>query len=179
MVKKFIKKLQPHPDKLKNIKSTRLLGKHFFNPQLWKLNRRSAATAFFIGIFYAFIPVPFQMLLAGSTAILFRSNLPLSISLVWITNPITMPIIFYFTYKIGCFILGEPVHAEHITLSLEWLQSELSQIWLPLYLGSIVTGFVCAVLSYFAILLIWRWQIIKAWRSRRAAIRQIQPKKKA
>jgi uncharacterized protein (DUF2062 family) len=49
-----------------------------------------------VGLFCAFIPVPFQMLLAAPSAIIFSANLPVSIALVWITNPITMPPIFFF-----------------------------------------------------------------------------------
>jgi uncharacterized protein (DUF2062 family) len=37
-----------------------------------------------VGLFCAFIPVPFQMLLAAPSAIIFSANLPVSIALVWI-----------------------------------------------------------------------------------------------
>ena len=167
----------PHPDVIKSNKALGILGDRFLDPELWSLNRRSAAAAFFVGIFFALLPVPFQMLLSASCAILLRCNLPISVCLVWITNPLTMPVVFYFTYKVGCFLLNTPVSETPITISLEWISHEFSRIWLPLYLGSLVTALIAASLSYFAVRLIWRWQIIKAWQRRRRLIKQLKPPK--
>lgn len=157
----------PNPSHIKKNRSLKFLGAHLFDPNLWHLNRRSVATAFFTGIFCALLPMPFQMLLAAVLALWFRCNLPISVALVWITNPLTMPVIFYFTYKIGCYILQTPVSLQDFEASLDWLTSELARIWLPLYLGSIITGLVTGSLSYVCIRLFWRWQIITHWRERR------------
>ena len=73
----------------------------FQDPNLWHLNRHSAAGGFGIGLFFAFWPVPFQMWLSAFAAIPLRVNLPLSVATVWLTNPITMPPIFYGAYKVG------------------------------------------------------------------------------
>jgi len=54
-----------------------------------------------VGLFCAFVPLPIQMLLAAAAAIIFRVNLPISVGLVWITNPVTIPPMFYFCYKVG------------------------------------------------------------------------------
>ncbi|WP_159217560.1 DUF2062 domain-containing protein, partial [Klebsiella pneumoniae] len=82
-----------------------------YNPNLWCLNRRSAAGAFAVGLFMAFVPLPSQMIMAAGLAIVLGVNLPLSIALVWITNPITMPVIFYFTYKLGAWLMGTPAQS--------------------------------------------------------------------
>ncbi|MCK5894065.1 MAG: DUF2062 domain-containing protein [Endozoicomonadaceae bacterium] len=166
MAKKLFQRIMPDPSYLKANRSLNFLGEHLFDSSLWHLNRRSVAMAFMVGVFCAFLPIPFQMLPAAILALLFRCNLPLSISLVWITNPFTMPVIFYFTYRVGCYILQIPINPTSFEASLEWLKSELSRIWLPLYLGSIITGIVASALSYTGIRLFWRWQIIVNWRER-------------
>lgn len=40
-----------------------------------------------VGAFYAFVPFPWQMLLAAITALWLRFNLPVAVAMVWITNP--------------------------------------------------------------------------------------------
>ena len=47
------------------------------------------------------------MLLAALIAIWLKVNLPLSVALVWVSNPITMGPMFYFAYKLGALLMGE------------------------------------------------------------------------
>lgn len=166
MPKKLFQRLLPNPSRLREIRSLNFLGEQVFASDLWHLNRRSTAMAFLVGVFCAFLPIPFQMPLSAVIAFMLRCNLPLSVALVWITNPLTMPVIFYFTYKVGCYILQTPVRSQGFEVSLEWLKTELSRIWLPLYLGSIITGLIASVVSYISVRLFWRWHIIYVWRER-------------
>lgn len=174
MAKKLIQKYLPESKTIKENRHLRFLGSALYDANLWQLNRRSAAAAFFVGIFVAFIPMPFQMVLAAVLAILFRCNLPLSVALVWITNPVTMPAIFYFTYKIGCFILQTPVNEASFELTIECLGDGLSRVWKPLYLGSLVSGTVLGSISYLMIRAIWRWSVVVNWRQRNK--RRTRPK---
>ncbi|CAM3639355.1 DUF2062 domain-containing protein [Parendozoicomonas haliclonae] len=167
MARKLIQRYLPDPARIRENRSLKFLGEHLLDPNLWHLNRRSAALAFFVGVFVAFIPMPFQMVLAAVLALLVRCNLPVSVALVWITNPVTMPIMWFGTYKLGCFILQTPVVPHHgFEISMEWLASELGRIWLPLYVGSIISGLVLGGLSYVGIRLFWRWHIVRSWRRR-------------
>ena len=95
MTKKFIQRFLPDPTWIKNHQSLRFLGDWLHDPNIWHLNRRSASMAVFIGLFIAFVPLPSQMLMAAVLAVLLRVNLPLSVLLVWVSNPITMPPLFY------------------------------------------------------------------------------------
>lgn len=166
MPKKLIQRYLPHPSTLKENRSLRFLGERIHDANLWHLNRRSVAMAFAVGIFCAFLPIPMQMLVAASLALWFRCNLPLAVALVWITNPITMPAIFYFTYRVGCFVLqshGVP----DFEPTAEWFATELHHIWKPLLLGSVISGIIFGCLSYLSIRAYWRWSIVRMWKARR------------
>lgn len=180
MPKKLIKRFLPDHHVIREHKSLRFFGTLLHAPNLWHLNRRSASGAFAVGLFMAFVPVPFQMLLAAAGAILFRVNLPLSVALVWITNPLTMAPMFYFTYRLGAWLIGVPPHSEtfHFTLSYEWLVNELGIFWEPFLLGCFVTGAVSALLGYLTIRGLWRLHLVKHYQARKKAkqLRAVQTK---
>lgn len=166
MPRKLIKKYMPDESKLKNHKHLGWLGSHLHDPNLWHLTRKSVSRAFFVGIFCAFLPIPAQMLVAAVLAVICRSNLPISVGLVWLTNPLTMPPIFYGTYLVGSLLLGGQDPSIEFELSMEWLSESISAIWWPLLLGSIVTGLVLGALSYFGIRWIWLWHVSRSWAER-------------
>ena len=80
-MKKLLKRYSPNSDEVKNNKRLGWLSKHLHDPSLWNFNRKSISKAFAVGLFFAFIPVPFQMLLAAPGAVIFSANLPLAIAL--------------------------------------------------------------------------------------------------
>jgi hypothetical protein len=166
MPKKFIKRFMPDHRKVREHKYLKMFGTLLHDPNLWHLNRRSVAGAFANGLFMAFVPIPFQMVLAAIAAIIARVNLPISVGLVWLTNPITMPPMFYGTYVFGAWLLGREPGKFHFELSFEWLLSELSHIWQPFLLGCFVTGTIASLLGYVTIRLLWRYHIVKTWRER-------------
>ncbi|MEJ2622807.1 MAG: DUF2062 domain-containing protein [Candidatus Thiodiazotropha sp.] len=167
MPKRLIQRLLPHHNHVRNHKHLRVFGDLLQDGNLWHLNRHSVSGAFAVGLFMAFVPFPFQMVLAAAAAIFFRVNLPLSVALVWITNPITIPPMFYFAYRIGVLMTGETAALEPFHFSLEWLQSVGSEILIPLILGSLVCATISSIVGYSLILWIWRWRAVEKWKSRR------------
>jgi len=167
MARKLIRRYLPDPHKIRDHKHLRLFGTLLHDPNLWHLNRRSASGAFAVGLFMAFMPMPFQMIPAAALAILFRVNLPISVVLVWITNPITMPPIFYFCYSLGAWLLDTPVHAVGYDFSWEWITTELIRIWKPFLLGSFLVATVCAAAGYLGIRGLWRWHVVRDWERRK------------
>lgn len=163
MARKFFRRFIPSPEKLRNAKGFGFVGERVFEPSLWHLTRRSVRAACFIGIFVALIPMPFQMVAAASLAIMFRCNLPIAVSLVWTTNPITMPPVFYTTYLVGNALLDrEPsLHAGELTLA-----SLGSDVLVPLYLGSIVSGVVLGLAFSMLVDVFWRLHVLHNWRKR-------------
>lgn len=167
MPKKFIKRYLPTPDKIRAIRSLHFLGDILHEPNLWHINRHGVSRAFFIGIFWCFLPLPFQMAAAAFCAIWFNANLPLSVALVWISNPLTMPPIFYFNYKVGAWLLGRPVRTFEFQLSWSWLSNRIVEIGIPLYVGSIIIATVAACASYLIIQFLWRRKVRSEWGRRR------------
>lgn len=166
MAKKFIKRLMPDHQQIKGNRYLRIFGSVIHDANLWHLNRRSASSAFAIGLFYAFVPVPFQMLLAAGTAILFRANLPLSVGLVWLTNPITMPPIFYLCYRVGLLVLGQPAQEFNFQASWQWITDSLTTIGPAFLTGCAIMGTLASITGYWGINLIWRYSVAKAWKRR-------------
>lgn len=169
MPRKFLRKHLPTPSAMGAYRALRPVSRWLHDPELWHLHRRSVAGATFIGLFVAFIPVPFQMLLAALLAVVSRCNLPMSVALVWITNPITMPPIFYFAYRLGAWLLDRRVEVGNIQLNWEWLSSNLGDIGWPLLFGSLVCGWVAGVTGMVLVRLVWRFHVIRRWRARREA----------
>lgn len=163
MPKKFIKRFSPSPETLKAHPHLRHFGETLHNPNLWHLNRRSAAGAVAVGLFCACMPIPFQMILAAIIAIIFTVNLPLSVVLVWISNPITMPPLFYGAYRLGAFILHEPVVEFNFELSFTWLREMFGTIAPALLLGSFILGITSSFFGYFLFRAFWRFTVTKRW----------------
>lgn len=167
MPKKFIKRYLPNEENLRNSKSLGIFGRLILAPNLWHLNKRSVSGAFAVGLFCAFIPIPFQMVLAIAGALIFRVNLPISVALVWLTNPITIPPIFYFSYLVGAWILDTPVMEIEFALTIEWLTTGLTAIWQPFLLGCFVCGIAAALAGFLIVRILWRWLVLKNWQKRK------------
>ena len=167
MPRKLLKKYLPDPKEIKNNKYLRIFGAALHNPNLWHFSRKSIAAAFAVGLFFAWVPVPFQMVLAAGGAILVHANLPVSIALVWVTNPITMPPMFYLAYKLGAWLLGVGEVPFDMELSVDWLVNSMVLIWQPFLVGCLAFALLSAVLGYVGIHALWRWLVFRRWRERK------------
>jgi uncharacterized protein (DUF2062 family) len=167
MPRRFLNRYVPNPATVREYPALKPLGKLLHNPEIWHLHRRSVGGAFFIGLFCAFLPIPFQMLVAAILAIGFRCNLPVAVVLVWVTNPITFGPIFYFAYKLGAWLLDMELTVTAIEPSFDWLAVQFNQIWQPLLLGSLLCGWVVGVTGFVVIRVVWRLHVLRRWRSRR------------
>lgn len=155
MPRKFFKRYAPSPRQIKEHKFLQVFGSFLLEPNLWFFNRRSVSGAVAIGLFWTFMPIPLQMIAVAICAILLRVNLPISVALVWISNPITMPPIFYLAYQVGSWILQTPpVH--DFALTIEWIGQSMSIIWMPLLVGSVVCGLLFGGAGYVAVQFYWR-----------------------
>jgi uncharacterized protein (DUF2062 family) len=115
-----------------------------------------------VGLFVAFLPVPFQMVVAALGALWLRVNLPLAVALIFVTNPLTMGPAFYLCYKVGAWLLGGTTirTGKDFKPSIEWLLDQLAIIWQPLVTGSLLIGAISSLLGYFLVQLLW-WNYIR------------------
>lgn len=156
----------PDLEKIKQQKSLQFLGDRLHEPNLWHLNRRCVSLAFAVGLFVAWIPIPGQMAIAAVAAFYLRANLAISVALVWVTNPLTMPPMFYFAYYVGLLLLGNSPTNDDLVFTMESILSNVGNIGSPFLLGCLVLGIVSSLIGYCGIQLFWQYQVNKRWRLR-------------
>ena len=161
------KKYLPTREHLREMKSLQFLGERIFEPNLWHLNRYSVSYAVLLGGICCFLPIPFQMIPCVLLCIMIRCNVPVALLIVWISNPITMPPMMYFAYRVGNAILGRTNEFESINLSIGWLTAQIAVVWQPVLLGALVCGFSLGIAGFITVRLYWRWKISRYWRRRR------------
>lgn len=166
MPRKFLKRYSPSHKTIRENRVLSVLGEDLNKPSLWILNRNSVARAFAIGLFCTWMPFPLQSVIAALLAIYYRAHLPLSVALVFITNPITIPPMFFFAYKLGSVMLGMELQPVAMNLSWHWFSSILVQIWQPLLFGCLILGIVSSAVGYFTINTLWRKGVRERWRER-------------
>jgi len=166
--RKILRRLIPDRSELSRDRALRgVFGMLLANADLWHLNRHSVAWGLSVGLFVAYVPIPFQMLLAAGISILIGCNLPVAVVAVWVSNPITMPPMFFAAYKLGALLLGIPPAPFRFEMSVHWLLRGLSESWAPLLLGCAVLGGLLALIGQIAVRVIWRIHVANSWRSRR------------
>ncbi len=180
MPKHLIKRYLPDPEKIAGMPGLGFMRHRLEDPSLWHLNRRSASGAMFWGVWFAFLPMPFQTVPAAAAALIFRVNLPLCILLCWLTNPLTLLPCIWLGYSVGALILGKPLlDLEQIREVIRHLgqllspdavagraQGSLSRHVAPFLLGMPVTGLILGFLSYLGMNAYWRHHVARAWRQR-------------
>lgn len=179
MAKKLFKRWLPDPKKIQNQKYLKVFGKFLYShPNLWVLNRYSVATAFSLGLFITYLPFPGHMLLAAFLAIVLRANLPISLAMVWVVNPLTMIPLFGFAFAVGAYLLGIPLDSLDLHSLAVW-----KSMWQPLTVGCVVCGAFLAVAGNLFVRLLWRYSVAKSWQARQqrryAVVETLTPQSEA
>lgn len=167
MPRKTIHRFLPNINKLLDRPSLKWVKSLAKDPNLFHLNRQSVSLAVAVGLFCAFLPLPGQTLIAAFLCYAVGANLPIGIILIWISNPITIPPIFFVTYQVGCMLLNTESLPFSGQMDWQWLESLGNDVLKPLFVGSLFCGSIMAVISYFSIFYLWRWKVVKNWRLRR------------
>ena len=104
-----------------------------------------------IGVFVGMTPtVPLHTVLAVLIALLLRKSKLAAALGVWVANPFFLPFIYLLDYKVGQILSGaNPPSLAMSNFSLPGLVQLGWNISYPLLLGGMITGFLCAIPSYF------------------------------
>jgi uncharacterized protein (DUF2062 family) len=89
------------------------------------------------------------------------------VTLTWVANPVTMPILFYFNYRLGAWLLRVTLGAFALQWNWAWVLDWIAAVWASLLLGSLVSASVAAQLGFFATRVCWGLRVMRAWRPRR------------
>ncbi len=143
----------------------RVFGNLLQDPNLWHLNRRSASGGVAVGLFMMYMPPFGQVFMATAAAIKLRVNLPIAASLVWLSNPLTIPPMFYGAYALGAWLTGQPVRTFDPHFWLDWHN------WLgvlgPTLLGCVICGALVATIGYVTVQWLWRRSLLREIERRR------------
>jgi len=147
------------------------LARTLREPALWCPNRRSVAGGVAIGLFVGWMPIPLQMVLAAILASVLRVHVPVSVVMVWFTNPLTAGPLLYAAWRTGSNLLGEPARTAVAMPGgdLATLAGQLYDAWPAVLVGCLFWGAVSAVAGFFATRVLWRVAAVRRWRARRRA----------
>jgi uncharacterized protein (DUF2062 family) len=137
-----------------NSKLKHFIKKYKIPREYLSINRKSISRGIMIGLFWGFIPMPMQMLAVLAITPFIKFNVPIAISMVWLSNPITMPFMYYMEYQTGNFLLGRE-GIENIELTLDWFSQNWDNIIVPLYVGTLPYSVVLSSVIYYIINILW------------------------
>jgi uncharacterized protein (DUF2062 family) len=112
-----------------------------------------------IGVFVALTPtIPFHTAIALALAFILKGSKPAAAIGAWVSNPFTVPIFYYGSYKTGVLLLGiqVPFNAKYESIT-QLLQLGL-EATVAMLVGGIVLGLPAALIAYW----ITRYLVAKA-----------------
>ncbi|MFH1103022.1 MAG: DUF2062 domain-containing protein [Pseudomonadota bacterium] len=102
-----------------------------------------------IGVFIGITPtIPFHTALAIAFSFFFGASKVAAALGVWISNPVTIPIFYYLSYKIGTFLLGMSSPFDVVPRSLIELVRTGADITFAAIIGGVILGIIPGILTY-------------------------------
>ena len=151
MIRKTLKKTSSHK-KLRDF-----IKKYKIPREYLSTSRKMISRGVLIGLFIAFIPMPMQMAAVLLFVPFVRFNVPIALAMCWLSNPITMPPMYYMEYLTGSFLLG--IEPEPVEMTLEWFKHNLDNIFIPLYFGTAMYSIFGSLAAYFLVNYLWKLSV--------------------
>lgn len=103
-----------------------------------------------IGVFISITPtIPFHTVIAVFLAIIFRGSKAAAALGVWFSNPVTAPIFYWGSYKLGMYLLGNRVPFDVKYESILELLDLGMDVTIAMIAGGIILGILPGIASYF------------------------------
>ncbi len=151
MIRKTLKKTSKH-EKFKSF-----IKKYNIPAEYLSTNRKMVSKAVLIGLFIAFIPMPMQMLAVLAIVPFFKFNVPIALAMCWLSNPLTMPPMYYMEYLTGSFILGTEIAP--VEMTLDWFSENFDDIFIPLYFGTLIYSTLGSLTGYWLVNHFWKGSV--------------------
>lgn len=112
---------------------------------------RKIAIGMAIGVFVGITPtIPLHTILSTGIVLIFRQNLTAALLGNWISNPLTIPLLYFTEYEIGQHLLGMSQDKFIFNeFSFQEIMRAGWEIFYPLQLGGLILAPLFAVLAYF------------------------------
>lgn len=116
-----------------------------------------------LGLFIGMTPTfGIQMIIVLALAVMLRENKIAALLGVWVTNPVTAPVIYGLEYEVGRVLLHLPHPHRLVQFNYESLVALGWQVVIPLCLGSLIFGLVIGAIGYAVTLRMI--PLVKQWR---------------
>ena len=126
---------------------------------------RYIAMGMAIGVFVGVTPtIPFHTVIAVALAFVLKGSKPAAAIGVWFANPITIPIFYIGSFKLGTLILNKPIPFDVKFESINELMTLGLDVTIAMIVGGAVLGILPAILAY---ILTYRFVVIVREKARR------------
>ncbi len=110
---------------------------------------RYIAMGMAIGVFVSVTPtIPFHTIIAIALAFALKGSKPAAAIGVWFANPITIPIFYIGSFKLGTLILNKPIPFDTKFESIKELMTLGLDITIAMVVGGALLGILPAILAY-------------------------------
>jgi len=151
MLRNMLKKTSKHEKLRAFIKKSKI------PPEYLSPSRKMIARGVLIGLFIAFIPMPMQMAAVLLFVPFVKFNVPIGLAMCWLSNPITMPPMYYMEYLTGSFLLN--MKPQPVEMTLSWFSNNIDNIFIPLYFGTAMYSIFGSILGYFLVNYLWKLSV--------------------
>lgn len=160
VISRRLRRQVPDKDTLLSQPWLRPVRPYLSDDRLWALERHSVAKGVAMGLFMGTLLPVAQFLFAVVGATLIRGHVAISAACTLVTNPLTVPPIYWAAYEIGDWLvpgpftldLGQVAAASWAGRAAEWLLTH----GMPLMTGLFVLAVAASVLGFLAVHMLWK-----------------------
>lgn len=175
----------PKKERLLQARFIRPFARYLDHPELWHLERESVARGAALGLFFGVLIPVAQFLFAAILAIFLRGNLAVAAAATLITNPLTVPPIYWAAYRVGQWLLSDrsadavavtqavagaiALSAERASEARGWLEGAwywVTSAGAPLIVGLLTLAVVAGVAGYVVVQVGWSVGLVLRQRAR-------------